>query len=117
MKYKLSEMTPGEPYAVLFWQGAWHVVKVDAISATAQDLRVRWLATGFGSFEIAEHVRENYARRADLATERESAGLCACGLPYEAHDANYHSQPASQPAWTGDEEEYPEDSGNPEMDI
>lgn len=86
MKFKHEELTPGEQYGVLFWQGEYHVVRIDAISPSVSDLKVRWIASGLPSFEAAQRNSEESAKRVELHAERDAAGLCACGLPYEAHN-------------------------------
>lgn len=85
LKFRIDELEPGEEYAVMSWQGQWHLVKVDSISDTAQDLSVRWLAVGLPSFKAADDARVSHAHSAKIRAERERAGVCACGLPYDQH--------------------------------
>lgn len=85
MKFTTDELSISEHYGVLYWQGDWHIVKVDAISPGAQNVNMRWMAVGMGSFEKAQAACERFARDAQVTADRMAAGLCACGLPFDEH--------------------------------
>ena len=91
MKFTTGELSISEHYAVLYWQGEWHIVKVDAISPGAQNLSMRWIAVGFASFEKAQAACERFARDAQITADRVAAGLCACGLPFDEHVFGKHT--------------------------